>query len=116
MSIEPKSRMVSFRLTEEEYHRFRHLCIARGLRNVSEMVRRAVTQTMAEPFHEGAEPSEPPEPIPAQSPDVDSRLCIMESHLAQLVLRFHWMESKLLGNPADLSPHSAPSARSAAVE
>ncbi len=41
--------MVSFRLTSDEYERFRQLCFARGLRNVSELVRAAVNHMLTEP-------------------------------------------------------------------
>jgi len=44
MPIESRSRMISFRLTHDEYERFRGLCVSSGLRNVSELVRHAVNR------------------------------------------------------------------------
>jgi Arc/MetJ-type ribon-helix-helix transcriptional regulator len=44
MAANGKSRMVSFRLPPKEYDRFREICIASGGKNVSELLRTAVTQ------------------------------------------------------------------------
>jgi hypothetical protein len=41
--------MVSFRLTVEEYDRFRELCGSRGIRTVSELARTAINGMLAEP-------------------------------------------------------------------
>lgn len=40
--------MISFRVTAEEFQRYRQLCLQRGLRNVSEFVRLAVNQLQPE--------------------------------------------------------------------
>jgi hypothetical protein len=37
-----KSRMVSFRLSPEEYEQFRQICLATGNRNLSQLLRAAV--------------------------------------------------------------------------
>jgi hypothetical protein len=37
-----KSRMISFRVTEEEYDRFRSVCFSRGIPSVSELARAAI--------------------------------------------------------------------------
>jgi hypothetical protein len=42
MPTHSKTRMVSFRLTVEEYEHIRHLCFARGISSISEMARDAL--------------------------------------------------------------------------
>jgi Arc/MetJ-type ribon-helix-helix transcriptional regulator len=49
MPLESRSRMISFRLTEEEHERFRQLCFTRGIRSVSELARAAINMLLAEP-------------------------------------------------------------------
>lgn len=39
MSMDTRSRMISFRLNAEEYERFRLLCFEQGTGNISEMAR-----------------------------------------------------------------------------
>jgi Arc/MetJ-type ribon-helix-helix transcriptional regulator len=46
MSIEHRSRTISFRLTTEEYERFRDLCSTNGISNVSEMARAAINMLL----------------------------------------------------------------------
>jgi uncharacterized small protein (DUF1192 family) len=41
--------MISFRLTTEEYERFRELCYSSGIRSVSEMARAAIKLMFAQP-------------------------------------------------------------------
>ena len=75
MPAKSRTRMVSFRLTTEEYERFRQLCLARGLRNVSELVRAAVNHMLAEPaLHHPTGPS------------FESRLAHLEDRLHSLAL------------------------------
>ena len=49
MSLESRSRMISFRLTAEEYDRFRELCYSNGIRSVSEMARTAINTMLSKP-------------------------------------------------------------------
>lgn len=49
MSIDLKSRMVSFRLTAEEYERIRDICFSQGLASVSEMARTALQSVINNP-------------------------------------------------------------------
>lgn len=49
MSLDSRSRMVSFRLTADEYDRFRELCFTHGIRNVSEMARTAINMLLQQP-------------------------------------------------------------------
>ncbi len=90
--------MVSFRLTEEEYDRFRRLCMSRGMRNVSELVRAAVTQMMNESLSAARDAAQDQ----TAGSDVNSRLATLESHLAQLATHFCRIESKLSGGPKSL--------------
>jgi hypothetical protein len=46
---ESKSRMVSFRLTADEYDRFRELCSTCGTRSVSELARAAINSLLKQP-------------------------------------------------------------------
>ena len=49
MNPEHKSRMISFRLTEDEYDRCRQLCFTQGLRSVSEMARAGIHLLLQQP-------------------------------------------------------------------
>lgn len=68
--------MISFRVTVEEYERFRKLCFQRGLRNVSEVVRLAVNHLLKE---EAASPDEVS--LFARVAELESRLTYLEEHL-----------------------------------
>ena len=46
MTPEYRSRMISFRLSAEEYERFRELCFSLGIRNLSEMARAAINMLL----------------------------------------------------------------------
>jgi hypothetical protein len=43
--------MISFRLTAEEYDRFRELCSTCGTRSVSELARAAINSLLKQPAH-----------------------------------------------------------------
>jgi predicted DNA-binding protein len=79
--------MISFRLTDEEYERFRRLCLARGLRNVSELVRTAVNQ-MLETLETG----------PATHADIEFRVGRLESQVAGLNLAVERIERRMRGD------------------
>jgi Arc/MetJ-type ribon-helix-helix transcriptional regulator len=76
--------MISFRLTDDEYDRFRRLCVSRGLRNVSELVRTAVNQLIDET---GADLQSP-------APEMVVRVATLESRLADLAIAVAQMESR----------------------
>ncbi len=42
MATDSRTRMISFRLSDEEYNEIRHLCFTRGIASVSEMARAAL--------------------------------------------------------------------------
>jgi hypothetical protein len=73
--------MISFRLTDEEYERFRRLCLARGLRNVSELVRTAVNQML--------------ENSPVPNSEIEFRVGRLESQVADLNLAVEQMERRI---------------------
>jgi|GEM_PF-6310052 len=88
MAPKPLSRMVSFRLTTEEYDRFQRLCVARGLRNVSELVRAAISR-MAD--DSGASAIAPPsEDIHARIASLESSLLDLTSSLAEMASRMNY--------------------------
>ena len=71
MSLESRSRMISVRLTNEEYERFRELCFSQGIRSVSEMARAAINMLFDHPSR-----------LPAET--VESRLKEVEGRLQML--------------------------------
>ncbi len=95
MAIDSRSRMVSFRLTEEEYERFRRVCMSRGLRNVSELVRVAISRLMSD--------ASPLEACPETASTIPSRLAALEAQLAELASHLYKMETRLGNGPASLS-------------
>jgi Arc/MetJ-type ribon-helix-helix transcriptional regulator len=50
-----RSKLISVRLTEEEYEQLRHLCDCQGLRTVSEIARAGITILLQEPERVSAE-------------------------------------------------------------
>ncbi len=62
--------MVSFRLTTDEYTHLSQLCLTRGLRSVSELLRTALTHLI--------------ETTPPPPPEIQSRVATLESQLADL--------------------------------
>ncbi|HYL72957.1 MAG TPA: hypothetical protein VEU96_02075 [Bryobacteraceae bacterium] len=44
-----RSKMISFRLSAEEYEHFRELCLKQGIRSISEMARTAVNKLAQDP-------------------------------------------------------------------
>ena len=42
-----RSKMISFRLSPEEYQRFRHMCAERGVRSISDLARTALQKLVA---------------------------------------------------------------------
>ena len=73
--------MISFRLTAEEYDRFRELCFTQGIRSVSEMARAAINLLLQQPAR-----------VPEES---------LESRVAELEGRLHLLslEIKKLNHP-----------------
>jgi hypothetical protein len=70
--------MISFRLTSEEYQRFRELCFTNGIRSVSEMARAAINLLLQQPGRA------PQEAIESRVADLEGRLNILALELKQL--------------------------------
>jgi len=71
--IEARSRMISFRLSAEEYERFRDLCFAQGANTVSEMARAAINLLLQEPSR-------------ASRQTLESRVAQLEGQISSLCL------------------------------
>jgi hypothetical protein len=67
--------MISFRLTAEEYDRFRELCSTTGTRSVSELARAAINSLLKQPAH-------------APSEALESRVAELEGRVNMLRLEF----------------------------
>jgi Arc/MetJ-type ribon-helix-helix transcriptional regulator len=100
MFTEPRSRMISFRLTPQEYDRFFELCTSCGLRSVSELVRAAVNLMAGQ--------SHPNQPLP--NPEIQARIAAIEFRLADLASALGQMETRVatghakLPNSVDFEP------------
>lgn len=85
MAADSRSRMISFRLTAEEYERFRQVSMARGLGNISELIRNALNQLIVESGDDFS--------IPV--PEMQHRVATLESRLADLASIVAQMETRL---------------------
>lgn len=91
MPLESRSRMISFRLTAEEYDKFRELCFTQGVRSVSEMARAAMHLLVQQPAR-----------LPQEA--LESRVAELEGRLHMLALEM----KKLSAVPNSASaPHSS---------
>jgi hypothetical protein len=45
--LKPRTRLISFRLSEEEYLKLRGACLANGARSISEFARQALQRTVS---------------------------------------------------------------------
>jgi len=81
-----RSRMISFRLTEDEYDRCRELCYSQGLRSVSEMARAGLNLLLEQPGRVAKE--------------------ALEARVAELEGRLHMLSLELrrLAQPPSLPP------------
>lgn len=78
MSLESRNRMISFRLSAEEYEKFRELCFSSGIRSVSEMARVAINTLLQQPSRAGHESLE------ARVADLEGRLHILALEIKSL--------------------------------
>lgn len=79
--------MISFRLTAEEYERFRELCFTQGIRSVSEMARAAINMLLQHPAR-----------IPQET---------LESRVAELEGRLHMLSLEMKKLSHNGQPHAA---------
>ena len=73
--IQSRSRMVSFRLTAEEYEKFRELCFTQGIRSVSEMARAGLNMLLQQPDRA------PHESLESRVADLEARLHLLALEL-----------------------------------
>ncbi len=78
MSLESRSRMISFRLTAEEYERFRELCYTHGIRSVSEMARSAINMMLSQPSRA------PQEALETRVSELESRLHLLSLEIKRM--------------------------------
>lgn len=52
--MKPRTRMISVRLSQEEYSALRHVCLMTGARSVSDLTRDAVSNVLSGVNHENA--------------------------------------------------------------
>lgn len=67
--------MISFRLTAEEYDKFRELCFARGIRSFSEMARAAINLLLQQPA------CAPQEALESRVAELEGRLHVLALEL-----------------------------------
>jgi len=75
MPIKARSKMISFRLSAEEYEHFRELCYSQGIRSVSELARAAVNRLARDP-----------DPVHASGEALETRVTNLEAQLQTLAL------------------------------
>ena len=75
MPIKARSKMISFRLSAEEYEHFRELCFAQGVRSVSELARAAVNRLIHDP-----------DPEHATAEALETRVASLEAQLQTVIL------------------------------
>ena len=73
MPIKVRSKMISFRLSTEEYEQFRELCYAQGIRSVSELARAAIHKLVQDP-----------EPTAISGQALETRVTSLEGQLITL--------------------------------
>jgi uncharacterized small protein (DUF1192 family) len=78
MSSESRSRMISFRLTAEEYERFRELCYLNGIRSVSEMARAAINLMLSQSSRA------PQEALESRVSELENRIHFLSQEIKKL--------------------------------
>jgi|SRR5450631_753428 hypothetical protein len=78
MSNEIKTRMVSFRLSEEEYVRLHQICFAQGLRSVSDLARAGINMLLQQPDRAT------PETLESRVTETESRLRILSLEMRRI--------------------------------
>ena len=80
------SKLVTFRLSEDEYSRVRDLCFSKGIRNVSEMARTAINMLLTQPDRIEEQS------IAARMNELDGKLHILALEVRRLHGLFHHSE------------------------
>jgi len=89
MSLKSRSRMISFRLSPEEYNQFRDLCLTQGIRSVSELARAAVNRLVHDP-----------DPSRATNEAIESRVTSLEDQIRALSLELRRLKQMSNGSAA----------------
>ena len=76
--LESRSRMISFRLTAEEYEKFRELCFTQGIGSISEMARAAINMLLQQPARA------PQEALESRVAELEGRLHMLALELKKL--------------------------------
>lgn len=87
MSLDSRTRMISFRLTPEEYDRCRELCFTQGLRSVSEMARAGINLLLQRPERVSHE-------------TLESRVTELEGRLHMLALEIKRLQQNSAAPPS----------------
>jgi Arc/MetJ-type ribon-helix-helix transcriptional regulator len=76
--------MISFRVTEEEYYRFRDACVTRGISSISELAREAVDMVLEQgmELHQGQRTQQGA--LEARVSELESRIQILSLELTRL--------------------------------
>ncbi len=82
MSLDSRSRMISFRISHQEYEKFRDLCFTSGTRSVSELARVAINSLLTKP------------PAAATHDSLDLRVSQLEARLHQVSLELKSLQHK----------------------
>ena len=73
-----RSRMVSFRMSEEEYERLRQLCDAQGICSVSDLARAGINLLLQQPD------SATPETLESRVTEIEGRLRLIALELRRM--------------------------------
>jgi Arc/MetJ-type ribon-helix-helix transcriptional regulator len=76
--FKPKSKMISIRLSDEEYEGLKSLCVSSGARSVSDLAREAMGQ-MLRPGHNGHT-----SPVELRIQELQGRLHLLEQTVARI--------------------------------
>lgn len=78
MSLESRSKMISFRLSEQEYERLREVCFKNGVRSVSELGRAAINMLLQQPARA------PQHSLASRVSDLEGRLHLLSMEVRKL--------------------------------
>jgi hypothetical protein len=82
--------MISFRLTQDEYEKFRRVCFTHGIKSVSEMARAAINMLLQEPER-------------APNEAIESRVAELEARVHMLFLELKRLDRTGMPLPVDFS-------------
>ncbi len=83
MILKPKSRMISIRLSDEEYEGLKNLCMSQGARSVSDLARTAMNQML----HISSDPTNGGSSVELRFRELHGRLNLLDRRIEQLAGR-----------------------------